>query len=149
MSRVALLDVNVLVALFAPDHVHHELAHDWFGEERRRGWATCPITETGVVRVLANPRVHDGVAVSEVIGRLRRLQSDPAHEWWEANVSFSDAALFRPAAMRGHRQVTDLYLAGLAHARGGRLVTFDRGVLWNAVVGARPSLVEVLSHPEP
>ena len=77
--------------------------------------------------------------------RLRRLQSDPAHAWWEANVSFTDAALLRPTAMRGHRQVTGLYLAGLAQSRGGKLVTFDRGVLWNAVVDAKPSLAEVLS----
>ena len=58
MKKVALLDVNVLVALFQPDHVHHELAHDWFAENRRAGWATCPITETGLVRLLANPRFH-------------------------------------------------------------------------------------------
>jgi uncharacterized protein len=148
MNRVALLDVNVLVALFSPDHVHHELAHDWFGEERHGGWATCPITETGVVRILTNPRVHEGLALSDVIDRLRRLQSDPAHEWWAANVSFTDDTLFRPTSMRGHRQVTDLYLAGLAQSRGGRLVTFDRGALWNAVVDARPSLVEVLSHAD-
>lgn len=139
----------MLAALFAPDHVHHELAHDWSGEERHAGWAICPITETGLVRLLTNPRVHEGVAVAEVIDRLRRLQSDSAHEWWEANVSFADVTVFRPTALRGHRQVTDLYLAGLAHSRGGKLVTFDRGVLCNAVVDAKPSLVEVLRHDDP
>ena len=50
-SRVSLLDVNVLVALFFPDHVHHELAHDWFADHREQGWATCPLTENGLVRV--------------------------------------------------------------------------------------------------
>jgi toxin-antitoxin system PIN domain toxin len=146
MRRVALLDVNVLVALFQPDHVHHELAHDWFAENRQGGWATCPVTETGLVRLLANPRVHvGGIAVSAVLERLRRLQSDPTHQWWEANVSFADAALFQLMAIQGHRQVTDVYLAGLAHSRGGKLVTFDRAVLWSAIRGAKPSLVEVLS----
>ena len=138
--------MNVLVALFQPDHVHHDLAHDWFAEHRRDGWATCPITETGVVRLLANPRLHmGGIAVSAIVERLRRLQSDRAHEWWEASISLTDAALFQLSAVRGHRQVTDVYLAGLAHARGGKLVTFDGAVLWSAVTGARPSLVEVLS----
>jgi predicted nucleic acid-binding protein len=56
VSRPALLDVNVLVALFDPDHVHHELAHDWFGDHRAQGWATCPVTQNGLVRVLSNPR---------------------------------------------------------------------------------------------
>jgi len=146
MKKVALLDVNVLVALFQPDHVHHDLAHDWFAENRRAGWATCPVTETGLVRLLANPRFHTGgIAVSAVVERLRRLQSDPSHEWWEASISLADAALFQLTSIRGHRQVTDVYLAGLAHSRGGKLVTFDRAVLWSAVAGAKPSLVEVLS----
>ena len=146
MKKVALLDVNVLVALFQPDHVYHDLAHDWFAEHRRDGWATCPITETGVVRLLANPRLPmGGIAVSAIVERLRRLQSDRAHEWWEASISLADAALFQLSAVRGHRQVTDVYLAGLAHARGGKLVTFDGAVPWSAVTGARPSLIEVLS----
>jgi len=148
MKKVSLLDVNVLVALFQPDHVHHDLAHDWFAENRQAGWATCPITETGLVRLLANPRVHPGgIAVPAVVERLRRFQSDRAHEWWEANVSLADPKLFQMTAIRGHRQTTDVYLAGLAHSRGGKLVTFDRAVLWNAVTGAKPSLVEVLSQP--
>jgi toxin-antitoxin system PIN domain toxin len=146
MKKVALLDVNVLVALFQPDHVHHDLAHDWFAHNRRAGWATCPVTETGLVRLLANSRFHTGgIAVSAVVERLRRFRSDPAHEWWEANISLADPALFELTAIQGHRQVTDVYLAGLAHARGGKLVTFDRAVLWNAVIGAKPSLIEVLS----
>ncbi|MEO5822338.1 MAG: TA system VapC family ribonuclease toxin [Vicinamibacteraceae bacterium] len=147
MKKVALLDVNVLVALFQPEHVHHELAHDWFAENRHAGWATCPVTETGLVRLLANPRFHaGGVAVSAVVERLRRLQSDPAHEWWEASISLTDPNLFQLTAIRGHRQVTDVYLAGLAHARDGKLVTFDRAVLWSAVSGAKATLIEVLSE---
>jgi predicted nucleic acid-binding protein len=56
VARIALLDVNVLVAFFDPDHVHHDLAHDWFAGQRRSGWATCAITESGFVRVISNPR---------------------------------------------------------------------------------------------
>ncbi len=55
MSRVALLDVNVLLALFDPDHIHHEAAHRWFARSRESGWASCPLTENGVVRILSNP----------------------------------------------------------------------------------------------
>ena len=61
MSLASLLDVNVLVALFDPDHVHHEAAHVWFAATRGAGWATCPLTENGVVRVLSNPSLlHHG-----------------------------------------------------------------------------------------
>ena len=67
--RPALLDVNVLVALFDPDHVHHDLAHDWFADHRSRGWATCPITENGVIRVLANPAYGSPVTGTAEIGR--------------------------------------------------------------------------------
>lgn len=149
MKKVALLDVNVLVALFQPEHIHHDLAHDWFAEHRQDGWATCPVTEAGLVRLLSNPRFHSGaVGVTTVVEKLRRLQSDQAHQWWDAHISLTDPALFRLTAIRGHRQVTDVYLAGLAHSRGGKLVTFDGAVLWSAVAGAKPSLIEVLSEGE-
>ena len=147
MKKVALLDVNVLVALFQPEHVHHDLAHDWFAEHRQDGWATCPVTEAGVVRLLANPRFHQGaIGVTAVVEKLRRLQSDRFHHWWEANISLADPRLFQLTAIRGHRQVTDVYLAGLAHSRNGTLVTFDGAVQWSAITGATPSLVEVLSE---
>jgi uncharacterized protein len=37
-----LLDVNVLVALLDPAHLHHDAAHAWFEVKREGGWATCP-----------------------------------------------------------------------------------------------------------
>ena len=102
MKRVAVLDVDVLVALFQPEHVHHDVAHDWYAEHRQGGWATCPITEAGLVRLLAHPRLHAcGIAVTAVIERLRRLPSDPAHEWWEANISLADPRLFNLTATEG------------------------------------------------
>lgn len=55
MTRIALLDVNVLVALFDPDHVHHEAAQAWFSANRLHGWATCPLTENRLVRILSHP----------------------------------------------------------------------------------------------
>lgn len=146
MSVIALLDVNVLVALFEPGHVHHDMAHDWFAQNRRSGWAMCPVTETGLVRVLAGLHLRsDGLATSELVDRVRRFRSGKSSEWWATGVSLTDASLFDLAAIRGHRQLTDIYLAGLAHSHGGKLVTFDRGILWTAIVGARPSLIEVVS----
>jgi uncharacterized protein len=137
VKSTSLLDVNVLVALFDPDHVHHELAHDWFADHGRSNWATCPLTENGFVRVLANPaygatvnRVHD------LVDRLLRFRASGGHVFWEDSVSLLDASLLDWSAAVGHRQLTDIYLLALACARGGRLVTFDRSIPLRAVKGA-------------
>jgi hypothetical protein len=148
-KRVALLDVNLLVALFDPDHVHHDLAHDWFSENRADGWATCPITENGLIRVLTNPRYESPVSTAATIAdRLRRFRASGHHEFWPDEVSFTDESLFKPASARGHRQITDVYLLGLAHRRGGRLATLDRSIPLASVVGATRDSVAVIAHVE-
>lgn len=146
MTRVALLDVNVLVALFDPEHIHHEVAHDWFTDESRFGFATCPVTENGFVRVLANPaRGESTVRAADLIDRLRTFCASSAHVFWPDSVSLSDTTLFNPALVRGHRQVTDIYLLGLACKMGGRLVTFDQSIPLAAVVGATGDALAVVT----
>ena len=138
MARVSLLDVNVLVALFDPDHVHHDLAHDWFADHRADGWATCAITENGFVRVVSNPRYQpNGPRPAAALEQLRRFCASGKHHFWSEAVSLRDTELFNLANARGHRQVTDVYLLGLAKRMGGRLATFDRTVPLSAVKGAR------------
>ena len=146
MARPALLDVNFLIALCDPDHVHHELAHDWFADNRQHGWATCPLTENGFLRVLSNPAY--GAAVHRILdlaALLRRFCADSAHQFWPATVSLRDETIFNSAFFTGHRQVTDVYLLGLAKKHGGCLVTFDRSVSLRAVVGADASTLAVVS----
>ena len=141
----ALLDVNVLVALFDPAHPNHEQAHGWFGRHRRRGWATCPITINGCVRVLSNPAYPSVEATpAEVSSRLRALCSSPDHTFWPDEVSLLDDALFRPPMISGHRRITDVYLLGLTVRRQGKLVTFDRSIPLKAVIGAEPCHLELL-----
>jgi toxin-antitoxin system PIN domain toxin len=150
VSRVALLDVNVLVALFDPDHVHHELAHDWFQQQRDAGWATCPLTENGLVRVLSSPRFRDAsLSVSDIARRLQALKKAGSHQFWPDDVSLTDERLFSSMGLRGQRQITDVYLAGLAHARGGHLATLDRGIPVGAIVGAGSDLLQVLQPVAP
>lgn len=145
MSGVALLDVNVLVALFDPDHVHHEAAHDWFADESTGGWATCPVTENGFIRVITNPAYGlDGLRADAVAQRLRRFAASGHHHFWPDAVSLRDGALFDLAAARGYRQLTDLYLLGLAVTMNGRLATFDRGIPLKAVAGARREHLAVI-----
>ena len=145
MRRVALLDVNVLVALFDPDHVHHELAHDWFADHRADGWSTCPITENGFVRVLSNPAYGpDTLRPDVLMARLRTFRSSGHHVFWPASVSLADESLFNLAVAAGHRQVTDVYLLGLAAAMKGCLATFDRTIPLEAVVGATAASLQVI-----
>ncbi|MBZ5727355.1 MAG: VapC toxin family PIN domain ribonuclease [Acidobacteriia bacterium] len=134
---IALLDVNVLVALHDPGHLNHEQSHRWFGRHRKRGWATCPITINGCVRILSSPG-YPGVTATpaEVASRLRVLCAAADHHFWSDSVSLLDEALFRAQAFAGHRQVTDIYLLGLAVRNGGRLATFDRSIPLKAIHGA-------------
>ncbi len=141
----ALLDVNLLVALFDADHIHHDAAHDWFADRRARGWATCPLTENGLIRVLASPRYGSAVAgVPTMVERLRTFRASGHHEFWADEVSLTDTALFDPAIIVGHRQLTDVYLLGLARKRRGCLATFDRSIPLAAVSGAGPATLEVI-----
>ena len=149
MSRPALLDVNLLIALFDPDHVHHDLAHDWFADNRQRGWATCAVTENGFVRVLANPAYGSAVSrPADLVARLQQLSDIDGHRFWTDDVSLRDPAVFDCSRV-GHRQITDVYLLGLAHKNGGVLATFDRTIPTAAVVAARRHLLEVIAPPAP
>jgi toxin-antitoxin system PIN domain toxin len=148
-ARVALLDVNVLIALFFPEHVHHELAHDWFAGERVDGWATCPTTENGFVRVGSQLASEDGpLRPQELIERLERFCSSRQHRSWQDTISLRDSSLFVPEWIAGHRNVTDVYLLGMAKANGGRLVTFDGHIPVKAVKGATASHLEVIAAAE-
>ena len=142
---VALLDVNVLIALFDPNHPMHEAAHRWFGRNRRRGWATCAITINGCARILSNPTYPSfATTPDEVISRLRALCASSDHHFWANSVSLLDDRLFRPTAIMGHQKITDVYLLGLAVHHKGALATFDRSVSIKAVVGANSEHLEVL-----
>lgn len=146
MTGVHLLDVNVLVALFDADHVHHELAHDWFADHRAGGWATSPTTENGFVRVVSNPAYGGSVSRPEaVMERLRLFRDSGHHQFWSDALSMTDLTRIRPSYMRGQRQLTDVYLLALAVKMGGRLATFDRSIPVSAVVGATRDSLAVIS----
>lgn len=143
MSRAALLDVNFVIALFDPDHLHHEPAHAWFAEHRSAGWASCPLTENGVVRLLSNPAYSPSAERSaEIARRLASFRGSGHHVFWPDDVSLCDSDLFSLTV--GHRQLTDVYLLGLAVRHGGRLATFDRSIPLKAVRGARPEHLVVV-----
>jgi toxin-antitoxin system PIN domain toxin len=144
---VALFDVNVLVALFDPAHVHHDAAHAWFGEHRALGWATCALTENGLVRVLSNP-AYPGrrTSLQDATSRLGQFCSSGGHAFWVEPVSLRDAARFRLNHVQGHRQLTDVYLLALAVERQGRLVTFDGSIPIKSATGATSAHLVVVGR---
>lgn len=127
--KAALLDVNVLVALAWPNHIHHDLAQAWFGRNRRHGWATCPLTESGFVRVSSNPHViPQARSPREAAQLLKRIVALRGHSFWPDDVSFTRSPQVGIERIVGYRQVTDAHLLALALRRGGRLATLDAGV---------------------
>ena len=145
MTPVALLDVNVLVALFSDRHVHHDVAHDWFTDNADAGWASCPMTEGGLLRILGNPaRIGQYLPLSTLVELLNTFCENSRHEFWPDALSVRDARSFNPAALRGHQQLTDVYLLGLAVERGGKFVTLDQSVPLGAVKGATRASLEVI-----
>ena len=140
-----LLDVNVLVALLDPNHPNHEEAHEWFGANRRRGWATCPTTINGCVRVLSHPSYPTvSATAAEVVERLRTMCSGAGHLFWSEETTLLDKTRFRVELIPGSRAATDVYLLGVAVHHGGRLVSFDRSIPLKAVAGAEAGDLVVL-----
>lgn len=134
----ALLDVNVLIALLDADHVHHRAAREWLAKEGSAGWASCPITQNGCIRILAHPRYPNSLPVAAVVERLTEATAHPLHAFWPDDASLLDASRIDRSRIHGASQVTDVYLLALAVAHGGRLATFDRSIVIDSVAGAAP-----------
>ena len=140
-----LLDVNVLVALAWPNHVHHETARRWFEAHHDGGWATCPLTESGFVRVSSNRRVlAEARRPGEAILLLRELTSLSAHVFWTDDVSIARSRFVAAERLLGHGQVTDAHLLALTLGRKGRLATLDRGIVEIVPPGVAPDDVLIL-----
>jgi toxin-antitoxin system PIN domain toxin len=136
-----LLDINVLVALIDPAHVEHDRAHAWFAATGNKAWATCPLTENGMLRIVGHPRYPNSpgtpAAVAELMTGLRIL---PGYEFWADNLTLFDTQRIHRERLLDSAQVTDSYLLALASAHGGKLATFDRRLVTSAVVGGPEAL---------
>lgn len=136
----ALFNINLLLALFDEDHVFHRRAHEWFGLHRSLGWASCPLTENGFVRIRASPNYHPQKrrSTAEMVEALRTFVASSDHEFWPDSFSLRDPSSLEASFVAGPRQLTDVYLLSLAVRNRGRLVTFDEGVNLKAFPKAKP-----------
>ena len=132
----ALLDVNVLVALLDAGHLHHAAATHWLAAHTKSGWASCPLTQNGCLRILSLSSYPNAQPTALVAERLARAMASGSHAFWPDSVSLLEPGVLRWDRVLTSRQVTDTYLLALAAARGGRLVTFDRGISTEAVPSA-------------
>lgn len=142
----ALLDVNVLIALLDGQHAHHALAADWLAREIGvGGWASCPITHNGCIRILSQPAYPNGpFPAAEVAQRLAQACAGDDHQFWADDVDLLKPDTVNWANILGHRQITDAYLLALAVRHQGRFVTLDRRLDIRAVAGAKACNLHIL-----
>jgi toxin-antitoxin system PIN domain toxin len=131
-----LLDVNVLLAFFDAGHIHHDRARAWWRAHHATGWASCPLTQNGFVRIISRPGYPRPIPLSTAVSALATQVERSDHEFWPDDVSIADDGILDRRHILGPNQITDICLLALAVQRGGRLVTFDRGVPLRAVRGA-------------
>lgn len=137
----SLLDINVLIALLDPDHVFHDRAHVWWKGQAGSGWASCPLTENGVVRIMSNP-AYSRVAEfrpGDLVERLALFADLTNHEFWPDDLSLRDKTAFAWDRLHSSRAITDIYLFALAVKHRGTLATFDESIPVSAVLGAAPA----------
>ena len=136
---IYLLDINLLLALTDPMHVHHELSHQWFAENGQQAWATCPVTENGFVRIASHPNYPNRPGdLPAVLSILRQVCESPGHHFWADEPSI--LGILVANAIVTHAQITDVYLLGLAVHKKGKLATLDQRIPVDVVRGGRQAL---------
>ena len=136
---IYLLDINLLLALSDPMHIHHPLAHRWFAEKGQHAWATCPLTENGFIRIASHPNYPNRPGdVTAVLAIFRQLCGAPGHRFWPEDTSILQ--ILEPDAIITHAQITDVYLLGLAVHKRGKLATIDQRIPVDAVRDGRKAL---------
>ena len=70
--------------------------------------------------------------------------STPLHQFWHSEISILDESIFDQSRIHSPRQLTDVYLLGLAVHNRGRFVTLDQKIALSAVKTASPANLLVL-----
>jgi len=133
----SLLDANMLVALLDGGHLHHARAMEWLALNQTKGWASCPLTQNGCLRIMSLSSYPNSQPVALVAERLAQAVAHPSHQFWPDAISLLDAGRLQWDRLLTSHQVTDTYLLALAVAHNARLVTLDQGISLQAVPAAQ------------
>lgn len=142
----AMLDVSVLIALLDAEHVHHVTVTNWFADNAPHGWASCPLTQNGCIRILSQPAYLNSTPAALVADILGEATAGPLHEFWPDSLSLLTPGALHWDRLLSGRHITDVYLLALAVRNGGRLVTLDQSIPLSAVPDARPEHLLILSN---
>lgn len=126
---IYLLDTNILLALAWENHTQHAVAHRWFATIK--AFATCPISESGFVRISINPKLGYSQNAEEAIQFLESLEKRVGHRFWPDDIPMTALA----GQMKQNSQVTDFYLSALAKSKGGKLATLDSKIPESLFIG--------------
>lgn len=141
-----LLDVNVLIALFNPNHVHHTIARKWFIEKGANNWATCAITENGLLRIMSNPAsgslYNRPAQVAEHLSLLKEKYL--THHFLKDSLSLTDGRIINLSCIMSWKHLTDAYLLGLAYSNQLLLATFDKRISTNWLQDKNANIIELL-----
>ena len=140
----ALFDINCLIALLDIDHPFHGRVFTWNLRNLGQGWASCPLTQNGYLRVRSQPSYPRPLGLAEAYGQLLDASSSQHHQFIADDISLLDDTLVRFRDLTGPRQLTDIYLVALAVAHGARLVTLDKRILLTPVAGATENHLVVI-----
>lgn len=136
-----LLDVNVLIALIDRKHVNHDLAHRWFADHGNAAWATCPLTENGVLRIVGHARyANTPGSPAAVLPALTSLCALPGHVFWPDDISMIGDGHVAVTKLLTSAQLTDTYLLALAVSKKGQFATLDSRIACQAVPGGKDAL---------
>lgn len=136
-----LLYVNVLIALIDPAHVQHDQAHQWFERVGHKAFATHPITENGLLRIVGHPKYPNSPGPPSVVASaLSAIRGLPGHAFWADGISLVQSNLVDPALLSSHSRVTDSYLLALARENKGKLATMDQKLATEVVSEGKAAL---------
>jgi uncharacterized protein len=139
-----LLDVNVLVALTWPNHVHHGAAHVWYAQHRADDWATCPPTQAGLLRVSSNAKITPGAkSPREAFALFQAMTRLPDHVFVPDDVDLGRSPHFPQDRLLGYRQVTDAHLLAIALSHAAALAIFDQGIKYLVSQDQSHAVVEI------
>jgi toxin-antitoxin system PIN domain toxin len=138
---IYLLDINVLIALADTHHPYHSPAVQFFEKHAvREGWASCPLTQNGFLRIFGLPNYPNGVgSPTMALPVLKSMLTAPGHQFWPDSISLTDPPVIKIPDRP--KQLTDCYLLALAASKGGQFATFDKRIDPSFVKGGEKAIL--------